>query len=242
MRHDAEGRIIEVGARTRTIPPALRRALHHRDKGCRFPGCGRPFGEGRHIKHWAHGGPTTLSNLAMLCRRHHRAVHEDGFQIERLADGELCFRRSDGRPIPNVPATLYRAGEPERNATSSERQRRRADQCAHVDARLAGRAPRCRICDQRAASAGHRQLTVTAGHRAAAMATVLWPRTRPRHLRHRRLNTQRADHAASQPNNPDPPASRCVARHPARRSHAARSSSPCGHATAREHPPRRSPQ
>ena len=40
MRHDADGRIVEVGARTRTIPPAIRRALHHRDRGCRFPGCG----------------------------------------------------------------------------------------------------------------------------------------------------------------------------------------------------------
>src|SRR2546429_5109731 len=46
MRHDAAGRLLEVGARTRTIPPALRRALHHRDRGCRFPGCGVRFGPG----------------------------------------------------------------------------------------------------------------------------------------------------------------------------------------------------
>jgi hypothetical protein len=104
MRHDVNGRITEVGARTRTIPPALRRALQHRDKGCRFPGCGRPFGQGHHIRHWAHGGPTKLSNLAMLCRRHHRAVHEEGFQVERQANGELVFRRPDGRPLPDVPA------------------------------------------------------------------------------------------------------------------------------------------
>src|SRR5438874_11361682 len=83
MRHDPDGRILEVGARTRTIPPALRRALHHRDRGCRFPGCGLRFGQGHHIRHWAHGGPTTLSNLALLCRRHHRAVHEEGYQVER---------------------------------------------------------------------------------------------------------------------------------------------------------------
>jgi hypothetical protein len=43
MRHDVNGRVVEVGARTRTIPPALRRALHHRDRGCRFPGCGVRF-------------------------------------------------------------------------------------------------------------------------------------------------------------------------------------------------------
>ena len=103
MRHDADGRVTEVGARTRTIPPALRRALQHRDRGCRFPGCGLPFGQGHHIRHWAHGGPTMLSNLALLCRRHHRAVHEEGYQVERQADGDLCFRRPDGRLLPAVP-------------------------------------------------------------------------------------------------------------------------------------------
>ena len=104
MRHDADGRLTEVGARTRTIPPALRRALQHRDKGCRFPGCGLPFGQGHHIKHWARGGPTKLSNLAMLCRRHHRAVHEEGFQVERDPNGALVFRGPHGRVLPDVPA------------------------------------------------------------------------------------------------------------------------------------------
>jgi len=103
MQHDADGRIIEVGARTRTIPPALRRALHHRNRGCRFPGCEVQFGQGHHIRHWAHGGPTTLSNLAMLCRRHHRTVHEEGYQVDRLSDGALWFRRPDGRLLPDVP-------------------------------------------------------------------------------------------------------------------------------------------
>jgi len=103
MRHDADGRVTEVGARTRTIPPALRRALQHRDRGCRFPGCGVRFGQGHHIRHWAHRGPTTLSNLALLCRRHHRAVHEEGYGVERQPDGELCFRRPDGRILPESP-------------------------------------------------------------------------------------------------------------------------------------------
>src|SRR6185436_1363451 len=103
MRHDAGGRVIEVGARTRTIPPALRRALQHRDRGCRFPGCGVRFGQGHHIRHWAQGGPTTLSNLALLCRRHHRSVHEERYQIERQPDGELQFRRRDGTLLPAAP-------------------------------------------------------------------------------------------------------------------------------------------
>src|SRR6266446_4374947 len=103
MRHDADGHVAEVGARTRTIPPALRRVLQHRDRGCRFPGCGIPFGQGHHLHHWAQGGPTTLSNLTLLCRRHHRAVHEEGYQVARGPDGELQFRRPDGRPIPEIP-------------------------------------------------------------------------------------------------------------------------------------------
>jgi len=103
MRHDPDGQVVEVGARTRTIPSATRRALHHRDRGCRFPGCGVRFGQGHHIRHWAQGGPTTLSNLAMLCRRHHRAVHEEGFQLERQPDGGLRFRTPDGRSLPDVP-------------------------------------------------------------------------------------------------------------------------------------------
>jgi hypothetical protein len=88
MRHDTDGHVTEVGARTRTIPPALRRALHHRDPGCRFPGCGLPFGQGHHIKHWANGG---------------RAVHEERFQVERLPNGALQFTRPDGRILPDVP-------------------------------------------------------------------------------------------------------------------------------------------
>jgi len=112
MRHYAEGRLIEVGARTRTIPPALRRALQHRDQGCRFPGCGVRFGQGHHIRHWAHGGPTTLSNLTMLCRRHHRAIHEEGYQVERQADGELQFRRPNGWIIPEVPRSADLPADP----------------------------------------------------------------------------------------------------------------------------------
>ena len=64
------------------------------------------FGQGHHIRHWAHGGPTTLSNLAMLCRRHHRAVHEEGYQVERR--GRTASSRSvipSARVIPDVTAS-----------------------------------------------------------------------------------------------------------------------------------------
>jgi len=112
MRHDDDGQLLEIGARTRTIPPALRRALHHRDHGCRFPGCGVRFAQGHHLRHWARGGPTTLSNLALLCRRHHRAVHEEGYQVARGPDGTLRFQRPDGCLLPEVPTPAAVPSDP----------------------------------------------------------------------------------------------------------------------------------
>ena len=104
MRHDSEGNVLEVGRRTRTVPPALRRALLHRDQVCRFPGCGRRFVQAHHIRHWAHGGPTTLSNLVLLCRYHHRSVHEDGYRIEHEDRGRLIFVDPAGNPMLEAPA------------------------------------------------------------------------------------------------------------------------------------------
>jgi hypothetical protein len=104
LRHAADGSVLDVGRRTRTIPPALRRALEARDRGCRFPGCGRRYAQGHHLHHWANGGPTRLDNLALLCRRHHRAVHEEGYQVVRASDGTLHFSTPRGWPIPEVPA------------------------------------------------------------------------------------------------------------------------------------------
>src|SRR5689334_298187 len=64
-----DGETLNVGRRTRTIPPALRRALTSRDRGCRFPGCPNThYVDGHHIRHWAMGGETRLSNLVLLCR------------------------------------------------------------------------------------------------------------------------------------------------------------------------------
>jgi len=68
---------LDVGRRTRTIPPAIRRALVVRDGGCVADGCDRPprWTDAHHIVHWADGGPTSLDNLQLLCRRHHRMAH-----------------------------------------------------------------------------------------------------------------------------------------------------------------------
>ena len=90
------------------MPPGLRRALQSRDRGCRFPGCNQHrFVDAHHIHHWADGGETSIGNLVLLCRHHHRLVHEGGFDVERIGDGNLRFRRPDGRAIedhPRLPA------------------------------------------------------------------------------------------------------------------------------------------
>jgi hypothetical protein len=86
MRHAPDGSVVEVGA-------------------------GR-FTQGHHIRHWAHGGPTTLSNLALLCRRHHRAVHEEGYQVERTAAGGLLFRDVRGAVIRDVPESAALPHDP----------------------------------------------------------------------------------------------------------------------------------
>ncbi len=103
MRHGPGGEILEVGRRTRTISPALRRALAARDGRCRFPGCQNRRCDAHHVRHWADGGETALDNLVLLCRRHHRAVHEEGFRITLDAAGDVQFMRPDGRPFPAAP-------------------------------------------------------------------------------------------------------------------------------------------
>jgi hypothetical protein len=101
----SDGTPLDVGRKTRAIPPRLRRALRSRDGGCRFPGCGqRRFVDGHHVRHWAHGGATDLANLLLLCHGHHRAVHEGGYRIERPQPHVFMFIGPDGRPIPNAPA------------------------------------------------------------------------------------------------------------------------------------------
>jgi len=92
------------GRKRRVVSPALRTSLERRDAGCRFPDCRRRHGlHAHHIEHWAHGGPTDPDNLVLLCRFHHRLVHEEGFAVARAERGVLCFRRPDGRVVPMLP-------------------------------------------------------------------------------------------------------------------------------------------
>lgn len=99
---------LSVGRKTRVISPAMRRALQLRDGGCQFPGCGATVGvEAHHVRHWADGGPTDLSNLSSLCHFHHHRLHEGGWRVEADPDGRdgvsWRFYDRDGAPFPPPP-------------------------------------------------------------------------------------------------------------------------------------------
>ena len=133
MLDNEDGEPLSIGRKSRSIPPALQRALKARDGGCRFPGCGRTrFTEGHHITHWAEGGETKLSNLVTLCRFHHRLVHEGGFGLHATDDAAahdtFVFTRPDGTRVAqsgrgcfrgNYGATLERGAMVAAPATQS---------------------------------------------------------------------------------------------------------------------------
>jgi len=100
IKEDENGEPLAIGRKTRSIPPAMRRALRMRDEGCRFPGCTNDkFVDGHHIEHWADGGETNLDNLVLLCRHHHHLVHEGGFSCEKNGSGEVVFRDQRRTPL-----------------------------------------------------------------------------------------------------------------------------------------------
>ena len=97
---DAASRPLDVGRTVRITPPWIRKALLVRDKSCAFPDCGRPpsWCDPHHVVHWTNGGPTALSNLVLLCRRHHRLIHHKRFSVE-IVDGVPRFQRADGSAL-----------------------------------------------------------------------------------------------------------------------------------------------
>jgi hypothetical protein len=103
ITEDEKGNPLDIGRKTRSIPPALRRAMNARDQGCRFPGCcNSKYVDGHHIEHWANGGATRLGNLVSLCRFHHRQVHEGGIEIQILDDGALRFVKPNGKVLDSI--------------------------------------------------------------------------------------------------------------------------------------------
>ncbi|GAA3462942.1 hypothetical protein J2S66_003357 [Saccharothrix longispora] len=78
-----DSEVLDLGRAKRTVSVAQRRALHARDRGCAFPGCHRPpkWCDAHHVRHWADGGSTDLSNLVLLCRTHHSLIHHSQWHI-----------------------------------------------------------------------------------------------------------------------------------------------------------------
>jgi HNH endonuclease len=91
---------LAVGRTSRVVSAAQRAALVVRDGGWVLAGCDRPpaWCEAHHLVHWLHGGPTDLANLALVCRAHHRAVHEGGWRLHRDPDGRLAATPPHRRP------------------------------------------------------------------------------------------------------------------------------------------------
>jgi hypothetical protein len=83
--------IVDAGRARRVVSGPTRRALNARDRQCRWPGCERPASStaAHHLVHWAMGGPTDLSNMVLLCHRHHWCVHEGGWKLARAEDDRL---------------------------------------------------------------------------------------------------------------------------------------------------------
>ncbi|OGT74161.1 MAG: hypothetical protein A3H44_13605 [Gammaproteobacteria bacterium RIFCSPLOWO2_02_FULL_57_10] len=100
VQEDSRGNVLNVGRRTRTVPPSTRRALQVRDGGCRFPGCCESrYVDAHHVQHWCDGGETKLDNLVLLCRHHHRLLHQEGYEIVRNGDGAFLFVTPQGRAM-----------------------------------------------------------------------------------------------------------------------------------------------
>ena len=106
-----DGLPLDVGRSQRTATAAIRRAVEARDGHCVFAGCDAlpEWCDVHHEIHWAHGGPTSCDNSALLCERHHTSCHEGGFHVARDA-GTARWRtyRPDGTEI--VPRSLAGTG------------------------------------------------------------------------------------------------------------------------------------
>ncbi len=107
LLEDQKGDVLRVGRLRRDPPRWMMRALRHRDRECRFPGCGtRRYLQAHHIRHWDQGGPTELDNLVLVCFFHHKLVHEYGWRVMRERNGTVTWFRPNGkryRPGPGPP-------------------------------------------------------------------------------------------------------------------------------------------
>ena len=93
----SQGQVLELGQATRAFTQTQTKALWLRDRHCTYPGCSVPatWCDAHHIRHWADGGPTNLSNGTLLCNRHHHVVHRDRTTAHITPDG-VVWNRTPG--------------------------------------------------------------------------------------------------------------------------------------------------
>ncbi|MGE5156196.1 MAG: DUF222 domain-containing protein [Betaproteobacteria bacterium] len=106
----ASGQPLDVGRAHRTAPSWIRKALHARDQGCRWPGCDSPIPwcDAHHLVEWDRGGVTAVDSMLLLCRWHHVRVHEGLWAIDYdISTGEVRVTRPDGTPYELGPSQAW---------------------------------------------------------------------------------------------------------------------------------------
>ncbi len=102
------GTLTDLSETTYRPSRRLDRAVRSRDQICRFPGCRRPAAttaSGTDVDHttpWPRG-TTAASNLAVLCRHHHRLKHAPGWRVEHHPGGTLTWTTPGGRTLTTSP-------------------------------------------------------------------------------------------------------------------------------------------
>ena len=103
---DGRRKVLDANARAEQFSKAQRRALAARDGCCVFPGCTRPARhcDAHHLKERSRGGPTVIANGALLCRFHHRLIHEHRWRLQIRDDTWIAVDPHGhvwtGRPAP----------------------------------------------------------------------------------------------------------------------------------------------
>ncbi|HMS25494.1 MAG TPA: DUF222 domain-containing protein [Acidimicrobiia bacterium] len=98
----------ELGRKVRTAPLNMKKQLMLSQPTCSIPGCITPSAwcDAHHIQHWAHGGVTSIDNLALLCRRHHTMLHNDKTFAETISELGLFL-------VPGAKRLSSRCGPPQ---------------------------------------------------------------------------------------------------------------------------------
>lgn len=111
-----DSEILDYGRSQRVVPSNLFHAIVVRDRHCRYPGCDRPpdWCDAHHVVHWLDNGPTSLANCLLLCRRHHRRLHQPGYRVALHVDGAVTVTTPAGTILTSGPSlrppVLSRAG------------------------------------------------------------------------------------------------------------------------------------